>query len=73
MRVLTASAANPGVMKPTGTPATVVPGAMSISDAAPAASATTPALRPIHSPSRRFFGAGSIGAHCISGVSDDGG
>src|SRR5690606_28086119 len=63
MRLLMASAAMPGVIPPTATPATVVPGAIRISDAPTAASATTPTPTPIHRPKWRFFGAGSAGAH----------
>ena len=58
-----ASAAAPCVMKPTWTPATDVPGAMSTSDAAAAPRATTPAPTPIHRPIRRLRGSGSTGAH----------
>ena len=67
-RWLMASVAAPAVCRPTGTPATAVPGAISTSDAATAPAATIATGTPIQSQRRRFFfAAGSAGAHCTGG------
>ncbi len=69
------SAAAPGVIHPTGMPATVVPGAMRIMEAAPPPIAMTPRPRPIQRPRRRFLGDGSMGAQargCSPGGRRDG-